>query len=68
MGRIVIDIEKCNGCEICIFTCPHKLIHLSDKINFMGYRYVCFSDPEGKCAGDALCAEMCPQVAIKVYK
>ncbi len=52
MGRIVIDTEKCNGCEICIHVCPHKLIHLSDKINSMGYHYTCFEDSGHLCAGD----------------
>lgn len=68
MGKIIIDMEKCNGCEICIHTCPHKLIHLSDRINSMGYHYARFEDPQHLCTGDALCAEMCPQVAIKVYR
>ncbi|MEK7369288.1 MAG: ferredoxin family protein [Planctomycetota bacterium] len=68
MGKIVIDTEKCNGCEICIHICPHKLIRLSERMNVRGYHYTCFEDPEHHCAGDALCAEMCPQVAIKVYR
>ncbi|MEE9583865.1 MAG: ferredoxin family protein [Candidatus Brocadiales bacterium] len=68
MGKIVIDTDKCNGCEICISVCPHELIHLSDKINSAGYHYVHFEDSGHLCKGDALCAEMCPQVAIKVYK
>ncbi len=68
MGKIEIDIDKCNGCEICIHVCPHRLICLSDRINSMGYHFVRFEDPEHLCNGDALCAEMCPQVAIKVYK
>ncbi|HHT9154209.1 MAG: 4Fe-4S binding protein [Planctomycetes bacterium] len=68
MGRIVIDRERCNGCELCIITCPYKLISLSREINTKGYHTACFNGEEERCTGDAMCAEMCPQVAIKVYR
>ncbi len=68
MGKIVINKKKCNGCELCVITCPQKLICLSKEANTKGYHFACFNGEEERCTGDALCAEMCPQVAIKVYR
>jgi 2-oxoglutarate ferredoxin oxidoreductase subunit delta len=40
---------------------------MSDTPNSLGYTVAVFSSPE-KCTGCALCAEMCPDVAIAVFK
>lgn len=50
-----------------MLACPRKLVSLSDTPNSMGYTIAVFSEP-GKCTGCALCAEMCPDVAIMVFK
>ena len=68
MGYIVVDEERCKGCEICTVTCPEAVIVISDKFNLMGYRPAALVDPEGRCTGCTLCARMCPDVAIEVYR
>lgn len=68
MGRIVIDEERCKGCELCTIPCPKGLVKMTDHFNSKGYRPSCFADPEGECTGCALCAMMCPDVAITVYR
>ncbi len=35
-GDIVVDIERCKGCELCVVACPQDTIALSDKINKKG--------------------------------
>ncbi len=29
-GRIVIDVERCKGCELCIEACPQDVVSLAD--------------------------------------
>ncbi|HPO62006.1 MAG TPA: ferredoxin family protein [Candidatus Kapabacteria bacterium] len=65
-GDIVIDIEKCKGCELCIVACPEQTLGLSEIINKKGYRYsVKIND---NCTGCASCAIICPEAIITVYR
>jgi len=37
-GRIVIDTERCKGCELCKSACPKDVIKLADSLNNLGHR------------------------------
>ena len=67
-GRIVIDAERCKGCELCRSACPQDVIKLADDLNSKGYRPAVLLDPEHKCTGCALCAVVCPDACITVYR
>ena len=67
-GRIVIDSERCKGCELCAGVCPQHVIHMSTTFNSRGYRPAQLVDPGGACTGCAVCAVICPDVAITVYR
>ena len=66
-GAIVVDIEKCKGCEICIVSCPTHVIQLEKEVNGKGYHYAYMEQPEA-CIGCANCAVVCPDGVITVYK
>ncbi len=68
MAHIVIDQDRCKGCEFCITVCPFDLVHMTDHYNAKGYRPSVFVDPEGKCTGCTVCAMMCPDIVISVYR
>ncbi len=38
-GAIVVDVEKCKGCEVCIPACPTEVIALANEVNGKGYHY-----------------------------
>lgn len=65
-GEIIVDVEKCKGCEICISTCPEETLGLSDKINQKGYRYAV--NIKDVCTGCGNCAVVCPDAVITVYR
>lgn len=67
-GRVVIDIERCKGCELCRDACPQDVLQLAEQLNGKGYRPVILLDPEHDCTGCALCAVMCPDACITVYR
>ena len=67
-GAIVVDTERCKGCQLCIVACPKDVIQLAQKkVNGHGYPYAepVFAD---KCIGCASCAIVCPDGCITVYK
>ncbi len=68
MGKVVITREFCKGCELCTTACAKKLLKIGEGFNKRGYYVVEFFDEEGVCTGCGLCAEMCPDVAIEVWK
>ena len=35
-GAIVVDTERCKGCQLCIIACPQKVIALANKVNLHG--------------------------------
>jgi len=67
-GHVIIDAERCKGCELCASVCPKGGIRMSGGFNSKGYRPAASFDPDGVCTGCALCALMCPDTAITVYR
>ncbi len=65
-GDILIDIEKCKGCELCIDACPQESLESSRKVNNKGYLYIV--KIEDNCTGCTSCALVCPEGAITVYR
>jgi len=74
VGKIIINIERCKGCGLCISVCPKNGIIISKCSNKAGYfpaQPVNKSDSFDKlttsCTGCAMCAIICPDVAIEVF-
>jgi len=67
-GHIVVDAERCKGCELCMTVCPKDLIQMADTFNAKGYRPALLVDPETACTGCAICSVICPDAAITVYR
>ena len=67
MGKVIIDEERCKGCQLCIEVCPKHLLGVTESTNNFGYQPVRVVGRE-ECSGCALCAAICPDFAIEVYK
>jgi len=66
---IVIDAERCKGCQLCISVCPKEIIGLTSHINAKGYFTAqVIQEKAHECTGCAACAMMCPDAAISVYR
>ena len=66
-GAVVIDTEKCKGCEVCVVTCPTQTLALAAEVNGKGYHYSYAANPDA-CIGCSNCAVVCPDAVITVYK
>jgi 2-oxoglutarate ferredoxin oxidoreductase subunit delta len=65
-GTVVIDVEACKGCDLCIDACPPRVLVMTEQeVNTRGYRYPRLL--EG-CTGCRACAQICPDFVFQVHK
>lgn len=63
---VVVESEKCKGCELCVVSCPERNLKLSTSLNRNGYHPVVFSyhGEKGDCTACGICYWVCPDFAI----
>ncbi len=66
-GAIVVNTERCKGCNLCVVACPTHVIALNKEVNSKGYNYAYMKNPDD-CIGCASCGWVCPDGCITVYK
>ncbi len=67
-GAIVVNEQRCKGCNLCVVSCPTKAISLHPvEMNDKGYHYCHMSTPEA-CIACTSCGLICPDGCISVYK
>lgn len=65
-GTLVIDVESCKGCDLCIDACPPRvLVMTTSTLNTRGYRYPVLLPG---CTGCRACSQICPDFVFAVYK
>ena len=64
--RIDFNAERCKGCGLCVEHCARGCITMSDRLNANGYLTPVFD--EGRCTSCGVCGQLCPDLAIAVYK
>ncbi len=66
-GAIVVDTERCKGCNLCVVACPTQVIKLSEQVNGKGYNYA-YPANHSACTACINCAMVCPDMVITVYR
>ena len=66
-GRVKIYTEACKSCLYCVNTCPKHVLGTTNAVNSKGYQYAQPVNPD-YCIGCAMCATICPDAAITVYR
>ncbi len=67
MAKIEVIEKYCKSCRLCISTCPRDVLQIGKKINEDGYEVVEMKE-KAECIGCKMCAVMCPEAAIEVFK
>jgi len=65
-GTVVIDVEVCKGCELCIEACPPRVLTMTEvERNAEGYLYPRLHQG---CIACGLCAQVCPDFVFQVWR
>ncbi|HLA24096.1 MAG TPA: 4Fe-4S binding protein [bacterium] len=67
MPKVVIEQERCKGCQLCVEFCPPRVLAMSSTLNTRGFYTAVLIDEE-RCTSCAACAIVCPDIAITVYR
>ena len=66
-NRVLIRVDDCKGCVLCIDACPVHVLDFAGELNAMGYRPAHYKG-EG-CTGCGTCFYACPEpMAITVIR
>lgn len=67
-GAVVVNEERCKGCNLCVVACPCDVLELQPRdVNQKGYHYV-YMKNEDACIGCANCGYVCPDGCLTIYK
>ena len=67
-GAVVVNTERCKGCNLCVVACPSDVLELHPReVNNKGYHYVYMKNPDD-CIGCASCGLVCPDGCLTINK
>ena len=59
INRVLIQVDDCKGCGLCVDACPVGVLDFSDGLNSMGYRPAHYKGVA--CTGCGTCFYTCPE-------
>jgi len=66
-GTVIIDVEECKGCGLCVDSCPPECLELATELSAYGVHPARYTGED--CTGCGICFYCCPEPgAITVYR
>ena len=66
-GKVMISIQECKGCGLCVESCPPKCLFLARELSAYGVHPARYTGQD--CTGCGICFYCCPEPgAITVYR
>lgn len=65
-ATVVIDEERCKGCDLCVVFCPENVLEMTHRTNRLGYAIA--ELVRAGCTGCEICGRVCPDTAITIYR
>ena len=66
-GLVVVNVEECKGCGLCVEACPPKVLELTKELSHYGVHPAHYIS--SGCTGCGICFYACPEPgAITVYR
>jgi 2-oxoglutarate ferredoxin oxidoreductase subunit delta len=66
-GRVIINVNECKGCGLCVESCPPKCLELTGELSAYGVHPAHYTGTG--CTGCGICFYCCPEPgAIVVYR
>jgi 2-oxoglutarate ferredoxin oxidoreductase subunit delta len=66
-GKVIISIEECKGCGLCLESCPPRCLELAPELSPYGVHPARYTGTG--CTGCGICFYCCPEPgAIAVYR
>lgn len=67
MPKVEVNSVTCKACLLCVDNCPKNVLAEGNKTNTSGYHFVVVAN-ESECIACKMCAIICPDAAIEIYK
>jgi 2-oxoglutarate ferredoxin oxidoreductase subunit delta len=64
-GRVLIDTDRCKGCDFCVEFCPRGALVMSKELGPKGY-YLAEVADDTLCLNCGLCEILCPEFGIQL--
>jgi len=58
-GNVIIDPEECQGCGLCVDSCPPECLELAPELNHYGVHAAQYTGED--CTGCGACFYCCPE-------
>lgn len=64
MEELIMDIDRCKGCLLCVSVCPVHALTPSEELGAKGYQIVAYNSE--KCIKCGSCYKICPDYVFEI--
>lgn len=66
MKKLVLDVQRCKSCSLCVDQCPKGALSMGETLNKAGYKHAALDSV--KCIACGLCYSVCPDYVFSIVE